>query len=96
MNYKPCGKDQGIPFVDVASISYYVLEVRSDMFHYPLNAVDIDDVDEEIYEWKDPYKPYSYYDLTRDSRHILKYCMLTEDEIKPPFGTIKHWPCLKH
>eukprot|EP00804_Cyclotella_cryptica_P030223 CCRYP_017102-RC/>CCRYP_017102-RC protein AED:0.04 eAED:0.04 QI:2568/1/1/1/0.5/0.4/5/945/205 len=71
-NYEACGKDQGIPFSDVAAISSYIPEVRSGIFSYPLLAVDTDHVDEELYEWKDPDKPHSYYDLTRDARQILK------------------------
>eukprot|EP00580_Thalassiosira_gravida_P016537 CAMPEP_0201659950 /NCGR_PEP_ID=MMETSP0494-20130426/2690_1 /ASSEMBLY_ACC=CAM_ASM_000839 /TAXON_ID=420259 /ORGANISM="Thalassiosira gravida, Strain GMp14c1" /LENGTH=774 /DNA_ID=CAMNT_0048137655 /DNA_START=1861 /DNA_END=4185 /DNA_ORIENTATION=+ len=91
-NYETCGKDQGIPFSDVATISSYVPEVKSDVFSYPLLAVDTEDVDDELYEWKDPDKLYSYYDLTRDAREILKETMMPEDKIKSLFSTIKHWP----
>jgi len=91
-HYAPCGEDQGISFSNVAAISSYVPEVKSDVFPYPLVAVDTDDVDEELYEWKDPEKPYSYYDLTRDANEILKEKLLPEKEVKSLFSRIKHWP----
>ena len=91
-NYESCGEDQGIPFSDVPSISSYVPEVKSELFSYPLLAVDTDGIDEELYEWKDPDKPYSYYDLTRDARQILNDSKIPEDGIKSHFSTVKHWP----
>ncbi|KAL3776039.1 hypothetical protein HJC23_009665 [Cyclotella cryptica] len=89
-NYEACGKDQGIPFSDVAAISSYIPEVRSGIFSYPLLAVDTDHVDEELYEWKDPDKPHSYYDLTRDARQILKD-VRSEGEIRSLFSKVKCW-----
>jgi len=91
-NTETCGDDQGIPFSDVAAISSYVPEVKSDLFSYPLLAVDTNDVDEELYEWKDPDKPYSYYDLTQDAMQLLEESMLPEDEVKALFSTMNHWP----
>mmetsp|Transcript_27370 Transcript_27370/g.65782 ORF Transcript_27370/g.65782 Transcript_27370/m.65782 type:complete len:1071 (-) Transcript_27370:1369-4581(-) len=91
-NYESCGEDQGIPFSDVPSISSYVPEVKSELFSYPLLAVDTDGIDEELYEWKDPDKPYSYYDLTRDARQILNDSKIPDDGIKSHFSTVKHWP----
>ena len=73
--YKSRGEDQGICFSDVATVSSYVPEVKSKLFSYPLLAVNTGHVDEELYEWNDPDKPYSYYDLTRDAREVLKDCM---------------------
>ena len=91
-NYEPCGEDQGIPFSDVAAISSYIPEVRSHLFSYPLLAVDTDCIGDELYEWSDPDRAYSYYDLTRDARQILKDCMMPEDEFKSLFSVVKHWP----
>eukprot|EP00546_Thalassionema_frauenfeldii_P014586 CAMPEP_0178929534 /NCGR_PEP_ID=MMETSP0786-20121207/20660_1 /TAXON_ID=186022 /ORGANISM="Thalassionema frauenfeldii, Strain CCMP 1798" /LENGTH=762 /DNA_ID=CAMNT_0020605815 /DNA_START=863 /DNA_END=3151 /DNA_ORIENTATION=- len=90
-NYEVCGKDQGIPFSSVVSISSYVPQVKSSIFPYPLLAVNTEDVDEELYEWKDPEKPYSYYDITRDASQVLKDHMMPEEEIQSLFSRIKHW-----
>ncbi|KAL7538232.1 hypothetical protein ACHAXR_008380 [Thalassiosira sp. AJA248-18] len=89
-NYQTCGEDQGIPFSDVAAISSYLPEVKSDLFSYALLAVNTDDVEEELYEWKDPDKPYVYYDLTRDARQVLS--TMPEGKINLLFSTVKHWP----
>jgi hypothetical protein len=88
--YESCGEDQGISFSDVPSISSYIPEVRSKLFSYPLLAVDTDSVDEELYEWKDPERPYSYYDLSRDARTILNG-VRSDDEIKSLFSSVSYW-----
>jgi hypothetical protein len=88
--YEVCGEDQGIPFSDVGAISSYIPQVRSELFSYPLLAVDTDHVEEMLYEWKDPDRPYSYYDLTRDARQILKDSR-SEDEVKSLFSSVMHW-----
>ena len=91
--YEACGEDQGIDFSEVATISSYIPQVQSDLFPCPLLAVDTDDVDEELYEWKDPDKPYSYYDVTRDAREVLSAVeTLSKKDIKSLFSRIQHWP----
>lgn len=91
--YKACGEDQGIDFSEVATISSYIPQVQSDLFPHPLLAVDTDDVDEELYEWKDPDKPYSYYDVTRDAREVLSGAeTLSNKDFNSLFSQIKHWP----
>lgn len=89
-NYEACGDDQGIPFSEVPVISSYIPEVRSDLFSYPLLAVDTDDVDEELYEWKDAERPYSYYDLSRDAQTVLNGAK-SKDEIKTLFSSVTYW-----
>ena len=89
-NYESCGDDQGIPFSDVPSISSYIPEVRSPLFSYPLLAVDTNHLDEDLYEWKDNDRPYSYYDLSRDACNVLKGTR-SEDEIKSLFSSVTYW-----
>ena len=89
-SYEACGDDQGIPFSEVAAISSYIPEVKSNLFSYPLLAVDTEGVDEELYEWKDAEKPYSYYDLTRDARKMLQ-----NRDVKHLFSTVSHWQPVK-
>lgn len=89
-NYEACGNDQDVPFSDVPTISSYIPEVRSHLFSYPLLAVDTDNVDPELYEWKDPDRPYSYYDLSRDARTVLDG-IRSEDEVKSLFSSVTHW-----
>ena len=89
-NYETCGDDQCIPFSDVPSISSYIPEVRSALFSYPLLAVDTDQLDEELYEWKDNDRPYSYYDLSRDACNVLKDAR-SESDIKSLFSSVTYW-----
>jgi hypothetical protein len=60
------------------------------LFSYPLLVVDTDDVDEELYEWKDPERPYSYYDLSRDAQTVLNG-VKSKDEIKSLFSSVAYW-----
>lgn len=89
-NYVACGDDQDMPFSDVPAISSYIPEVRSDLFSYPLLAVDTDHVNQDLFEWKDPDRPYAYYDLSRDACTVLNG-VKTRDEIKSLFSSVAHW-----
>lgn len=52
-------------------------------------AVNIDRVDESIFDWSDPERSHSYYDLTRDAEQLMKD---DEDMCHRSFGQIRHWP----
>jgi hypothetical protein len=52
--YDPTGKDQGINFSDVRSISSYVPQVESKVYSYPLLACNVDLIDHDLLEWTDP------------------------------------------
>jgi hypothetical protein len=69
--YKAVGKSQGIPFSEVDSRCAYIPQVNSDAFAFPLIACRIDDIDEEMFDFKDPDRPYKYYDLTMDATKLL-------------------------
>mmetsp|Transcript_61923 Transcript_61923/g.182928 ORF Transcript_61923/g.182928 Transcript_61923/m.182928 type:complete len:299 (+) Transcript_61923:2317-3213(+) len=90
--YKPCGDDQGINFSDVKSIAAYIPEVSIAFVPFPLIASDIDGLDEELFEWENPDKPYSCYDLTRDAELLLKGTDCTKDPSKRVFTKVRHWP----
>lgn len=90
--YKPTGKDQGINFSDVPSISAYVPQVESSVFSYPLLACRVDNIDDNLLDWTDPDRPYSFYDLTRDAEALLSG---TDVSSKVVFSQIVHWPPTK-
>eukprot|EP00980_Cylindrotheca_fusiformis_P007077 scaffold1482_cov120-Cylindrotheca_fusiformis.AAC.19 len=69
--YKPVGADQNIAFSTVGQRSGYLPLVSSPFFSFPLIACLSDEVDEELFDWKDPDRPYEYYDLTEDARKLL-------------------------
>lgn len=87
--YEPCGDDQEINFSDVASISSYVPQVVSSVFSYPLLACSIDNIDEYLLEWTDPDKPYTFYDLTKDAKVLLRGTDVSEKKV---FSQIAHYP----
>jgi hypothetical protein len=71
VGYKPVGEDQGIAFSTVPSISAYVPQVSSPMYSYPLLACDTNGVDPDLFDWTDPDRPHSYYDLTMDADELI-------------------------
>jgi len=87
--YKPHGADQGKRFSAKGNISSYVPQIQSDHFAHPLVAVNIDHVGENIFDWHDPDRSHSYYDLTRDAEKLLKG---DEEVCYRAFGQIRHWP----
>mmetsp|Transcript_13637 Transcript_13637/g.29499 ORF Transcript_13637/g.29499 Transcript_13637/m.29499 type:complete len:1595 (+) Transcript_13637:323-5107(+) len=88
-SYKPDGDVQGESFSEVEAISSYIPQVLSDHFTHPLIAVDIDHVDESIFDWTDPTRSHSYYDMTRDAEQLVKG---SEDVCHNAFAQIRHWP----
>lgn len=94
-SYEAVGDDQGIPFSHVASISAYIPQVRSDHFPYPLLAVESSNgIFDDLCEWRNPEKPYSYYDLTRDFNEVFMGTLISpeKNEAKKLFSRVKHWP----
>ena len=92
------GEDQGIAFSQVASISSYIPQVKSDEFPYPLIAFDTlkDGISEDLFEWKDPEKPYLYYDMTKDVKDVFMGTGSSLDvNSKCLFSRVKHWPLQK-
>mmetsp|Transcript_9293 Transcript_9293/g.15873 ORF Transcript_9293/g.15873 Transcript_9293/m.15873 type:complete len:1352 (-) Transcript_9293:1785-5840(-) len=90
-SYKPAGSDQGMHFSEVGTISSYIPQVKSEQFTYPLLAVNVDYVGESIFDWSDPARSHSYYDLTRDVEQLLKGDE-NEETCYRAFGQIRHWP----
>ncbi|KAL7539204.1 hypothetical protein ACHAXR_009091 [Thalassiosira sp. AJA248-18] len=86
---QPDGDVQGVTFSDNETISSYIPQVNSDHFTHPLLAVNIDYVDESIFDWSDPERSHSYYDLTRDADQLMKG---NEDLCHRAFAQIRHWP----
>lgn len=52
-------------------------------------TVNIDRVDESIFDWSDSERSHSYYDLTRDAEQLMKG---NEDICQRSFSQIRHWP----
>jgi hypothetical protein len=87
--YEVRGKDQGINFSDVPSISSYVPQVESPVFSYPLLACNVDGIDKDLLDWTDHDRPHSFYDLTKDAAVLLRG---TDVSSKVVFSPIAHWP----
>lgn len=87
-SYSAVGDDQNIPFSQVTSRSAYIPQVYSPMFPYPLIACDSDAVDEELYDWADPDRPFAFYDLTKDAMKLLKGMVLSHNV---GFTKVKYW-----
>lgn len=51
---QPDGNVQGESFSQVETISSYIPQVNSNFFTHPLLAVNIDYVEESIFDWNDP------------------------------------------
>jgi hypothetical protein len=90
-SYKPAGSDQGTHFSELGTISSYIPQVKSEQFTYPLLAVNVDYVDQSIFDWNDPARSHSYYDLTRDVEQLLKG-EENQETCYRAFGQIRHWP----
>lgn len=88
-SHKAVGSDQNVPYSEVASRSAYIPQVASPLFAYPLIACDSSCVDDELYEWTDPDRTYSFYDLSKDAKKLL--LGITRDE-NVGFTIVKHWP----
>lgn len=90
-SYKSNGSDQGKHFSEVETISSYIPQIKSEQFTYPLLAVNVDYVGQSIFDWSDPARSHSYYDLTRDVDQMLKG-IESEEICYRAFGQIRHWP----
>jgi hypothetical protein len=87
--YSPRGQDQEINFSDVPSISAYVPQIESPVFAYPLVACSIEGLDEDLFDWTDPDRPFCFYDLTKDAEVLLRGQDVSS---KVVFSQIRHWP----
>mmetsp|Transcript_8508 Transcript_8508/g.12383 ORF Transcript_8508/g.12383 Transcript_8508/m.12383 type:complete len:973 (+) Transcript_8508:76-2994(+) len=85
--HDPTGDDMNIKYSDVQSMDSYIPQVKSTLFNYPLIGCKTDNIDDSLFSWRDPDKPYDFYNLTKDAEDILG---------RPPpnkaFSVIKHWP----
>ena len=88
-NYQAVGDDQGIAFSDVAAICAYIPQVESPLFAYPLLACKSEGLDTNLYDWENPDRPYSFYDLTLDADLLLRGLPLQAEN---GFTRIQHWP----
>jgi len=89
--YKSIGKSQGIRYSQVASRSAYIPQVNSDAFAYPLIACEIEGLDEELFDFKDPKRSYKYYDLSFDAKKLIS--IGHENDACDPrgFSIVRHW-----
>ena len=90
--YKPCGNDKKIDFSKVDGISCYIPQVVSSEFSYPLVASCVDEMDTDLFEWKDPDKPHHFYNIMQDAKEIL--FGKDSDKDLPPnvFSKVYHYP----
>lgn len=80
------GEAKDIAFSEVAAISAYIPEVETGVFSFPVLACHLAEDSEDLLEWQDPYRPTSWYDLTRDAS------ALNGEKTAPrAFSRIKHW-----
>ena len=77
-------------FSNVSVISAYIPQVLNDDFIYPLIACDVDHIGEELYDWNDPERDYSYYSVISDAKQLLKN--QPNANISRVFSRVKHWP----
>jgi len=90
--YTPNGEDQAIGFSDVRSMSAFVPQVASDVFSYPLLACNSEAIDSSLYDWTDPDRPFSYYDLTIDAKELLEGLEGFDFASKHVFSIVSHRP----
>ena len=88
-SYQPSGEDQHIPFSTVEGITTYIPQVPSQLYPYPLLGCRADKLDPDLFEFHDPDRPHSYYDLTRDAEDVVGKERL---ELHHVFSTVSHWP----
>ena len=85
-HYRPRGDDQGVGFSDVPTIASYIPQVPSELFAYPLLLVDTKGVDSHLFDWQDPDKPHSHYDVTQDLETIMGRTGFAD-----AFAKVAHW-----
>lgn len=59
------------------------------MYAYPLLACNVDGIDEELFDWTDPDRPYAFYDLTKDAEKLLAGLDVGSNHV---FSVLAHWP----
>jgi len=89
-DYEPAGMDMQMNFSNVDVISAYIPQVRSDMFLYPLIACDVEHIDEDLFDWKDPDRDYIYYSVLTEAKQLLKD--QPGASIDRVFSQVMHWP----
>lgn len=67
----------------------YIPQASSSQFTHPLLAVNIDEIGTNLFDWTDPDRSHSYYDLTRDAEQLLGG---NEDLCYKAFSRVRHWP----
>ena len=72
----------------MTSRSAYIPQVHSPLFSYPLIACDTHELDEELYDWEDPDRPYAFYDLVLDAKKLLKGVEVSGNI---GFTKVQHW-----
>lgn len=82
--------DMQMNFSNVDVISAYIPQVRSDMFLYPLIACDVEHIDEDLFDWKDPDRDYIYYSVLTEAKQLLKD--QPGASIDRVFSQVMHWP----
>ena len=70
--YKARGRDQRRGYSELEDgVGIYVPQVMSSQFNYPLLACRVDKLPECIFDWHDPDRDYTYYDMTQDVERLL-------------------------
>jgi uncharacterized membrane protein YqjE len=87
-SYTPRGEDMKVPFSKIESIDSYMPQVQSSLIPYPLLLCDIKDVGTKLFNWTDPERPHSYYDVTQDVKQLTREA----DAASRLFSRVKHWP----
>jgi len=79
-----------INFSNVEVISAYIPQVKNDTYLNPLIACDIDDLNEDLFDWTDPDKDYMFYSLVNDAKVILARTdgNVSTDDV---FSKVKDW-----
>jgi len=89
--YKANGDDQAIGFSEVRSMSAYIPQVSSDVFSYPLLACSCEGILDDLFDWSDPDRPFSYYDLTLDAKDLLEGLEGFDFAEKHVFSVVAHY-----
>lgn len=93
-SYEPDGKDQGLNFSKVKTrqeVEAYIPNLRDTGFSHPLLACDCDDLDIDLFDWRDEND--HFYSLARDVRDVMGGSN-PEHTVMSPIG---YWPvCLVH
>jgi len=90
--YEPQGEDQHIDFSTVPAIDTYIPQIGSPYFNHPLLACVSEGIDENLFNWSDPDKPRSYYDLSKDAEDFMKEKGGLKNKERHIFAVVKHWP----